>query len=125
MPLTELHPRVLAYLGDAVYELHLRQRAIQLVSPQLETLHDFTTRRAKAEFQADLLEMLMPHLTETEQDWVRRGRNLPLGSRHRAGQAIYRQSTAFEALIGYLAQTDDARLQEIWDLIEPSLHPTS
>jgi ribonuclease-3 family protein len=55
----------------------------------------------------------MPGLTEKELDIIRRARNVKVSQARRADQAIYRLSTAFEALLGYLYLTDIERLKEV------------
>lgn len=106
------HPRALAYLGDAVFSLWVREWALTQ-SDVLDTLHQLTQACVRAEQQAALLETVTPTLTETEQDWVRRGRNITLSNTKRANQAIHRQATAFETLIGAWFLTLDPRALEL------------
>lgn len=94
------HPRALAHLGDAVYELWVRETAITQ-HQKSEDLHGYTTARVKAETQARLLEQLLPELTEDEADLVKRAQNMPVPVGRRSNQAVYRKATAFEVLIGY------------------------
>lgn len=107
--------RMLAHLGDAVFELYEREREV-LCASSAETLHHKVVRRVNAESQAKILEGLMPHLLELEQDIVRRARNLKLSGNRRADQTSYRYATAMEALVGYLYLTDKPRLAELLDL---------
>jgi ribonuclease-3 family protein len=69
--------------------------------------------RVKATQQAELLQLLMPVLTEHEQDIVRRARNLKASGFRKVDQNSYRHATAFEALLGYLYLTDLDRLKEL------------
>lgn len=69
--------------------------------------------RVKATQQAELLQLLMPSLTEPELDLVRRARNLKATGFRKVDQTSYRHATAFEALLGYLYLTDLVRLKEI------------
>ncbi len=94
------HPRALAHLGDAVYELWIREEAI-LHHDKSAALHRYTIERAKADTQAGLLEALLPGLNETELDIVRRAQNMPVTSHRRNQQNAYRKATGFEALVGY------------------------
>lgn len=111
---------MLAYIGDAVYELHVRTRLLPFV-PQIEPLHRQTVERVKAAAQARLLQTLQPHLTADEADVVRRGRNCKAAAGRR-DLYDYRYATAFEALVGYLHLTgQQARLDEFWSLAEPEL----
>ncbi len=118
---TDMHPRALAHLGDSVYELWIREIAIQCCQHQVDALHRFSTERAQASFQVDLLHWLMPQLNETEQDVVRRARNMATPTSRRKAQALHRQATGFEALFGYWYLFAPERLQAIRELIEPYL----
>ena len=56
-------------------------------------------------------------LTEAEEEWVRRGRNASARGPRRLDPKVYRASTAFECLIGYLHLTDAARCQALLDFV--------
>ncbi len=114
------HLRNVAHLGDAVYELFVRKITINMTS-DTQKLHKLTTSFVRAEFQAELLQNLSEYLTDEEADIVRRARNIHTGTRKRANQSEYRQSTAFEALIGWLYLHNKARLDELFLLIKPSI----
>lgn len=115
----QLHPRVLAHLGDAVYEVYIRRIALEHGHTHLKALHRFTTQRVSGQFQSQLIAWLQPTLTEDEQDLVRRGRNLPVSSHRRSDHQVHRHASGFEALIGYLYLNDPARLEVIWQQIAP------
>lgn len=104
-----LHPRVLAHLGDAVYELWVREAAVAH-HHSVHDLHRYTTQRVKAQTQADLLEALTLSLTNEEQDLVRRAQNMPVTTGRRSNQALHRKATALEALIGYWYLSDPEKL---------------
>ena len=114
-----MSPLTWAYIGDAVYELYIRQHFIQTTNLKPNKLHREATKFVKASAQAETLEKLKEYLTEEEQEIVRRGRNtqnhhLPKN----AEPADYMHSTAFEALIGYLFLTkQENRLQEILEKV--------
>ncbi len=116
-----IHPRILAHLGDAVYEVMIRELALKQGSSKLDDVHRYTTQRVKGEFQAQLLQHIMDKLTEKEQDIARRGRNMPTTSKRRSDHATHRQASAFEALIGYLHLNNPQRLQELWKIMTPYL----
>ena len=115
--MTEMHIRNYAYLGDAVWELWVREHTI-LKTQNAKDLHKMTTDRVKAGFQAELLHDIESQLTEEEQEISRRGRNLPVPIARRSNQAEYRQATAFETLIGYWHTNNKDRLQEILAIFE-------
>lgn len=115
-----MSPLTWAYIGDCVYELYVRQELINKTNLKPHKLHIDAIQYVKASKQAEILQEIMPKLTEEEQDIVRRGRNaenhhLPKN----ASVQDYMYSTAFEALIGYLyLNKQDERLKEILSLIE-------
>ncbi len=112
-----LSPLVWAYVGDAVYELYIRTHLINNSNAKPHKLHVESIKYVKAKAQADILKKLQDILTDEEKDIVRRGRNTE--NHHvakNANVADYAQSTAFEALIGYLyLSKNDDRLKEILD----------
>jgi len=115
----ELSPPVLAYVGDAVFELFVRGRLVETGLAKVNDLHREAVARVRASSQAACLERLMDRLDEEERDLVRRGRNAhPGGVPAGASVAEYRQSTALETLLGWLyLQGKNGRLQEIMDLV--------
>jgi ribonuclease-3 family protein len=105
----QLSPAALAYLGDAVYELYIR--SCYLMPPRrLQTYHHQVVAQVRAEAQAQHLRTLTPHLTSTELEILRRGRNAATGRPKRLDAEIYQQATSLETLIGYLYLTDPQRL---------------
>lgn len=105
----------LAYLGDCVYELLVREYLVRRGStrPSVEAL-DYVT----AHVQSDVIEKLLPHLTEAEEEAYKRGRNLGHSSiPKRSTVAQYRRATGLEALFGWLHLTgQNDRLRELFDL---------
>ena len=109
----ELNLRNYAHLGDAVWELKVREKTVYQTQ-HTKDLHKLTTQYVNANHQAELLRLIEPVLTEHEQDLIRRARNLQVPISRRAIQADYRQATAFEVLIGDLYLNDKNRLEEIY-----------
>ena len=107
-----LNLRSYAHLGDAVWELFVTEYTV-FQTKNLKTLHKITTDRVNSKYQADMLEFLEADLTEEEKDITRRARNCPIPVARRNNQAEYRQSTAFEALIGYWFLHDKQRYNTI------------
>lgn len=96
-------PLALAYIGDAIYEVYVRQYLLSLPNHRPNHLHKQASRIVAAKAQAKLLVEWLPLLEEDELDIVRRGRNAKSGSAPKNGDILdYRHSTAFECLIGYL-----------------------
>ncbi len=115
------HPRALAFLGDAVFELFLREWAVAKGHAHSKALHTLTTLHANAAAQVALLYALDPLLTSQEKEWVRQGRNAGASGARRASQAAHRTASGFEALLGALHLTDKARLLELLDAMIPHL----
>ncbi len=111
----EVPLRMLAHLGDAVFELYEREREVMTAS-NAQKLHKSVVRRVNAVSQAAILEALMEHLNDAEKDIVRRARNLKVSGSRKVDQTSYRHATALEALVGYLYLTDKVRLTELLDL---------
>ncbi|GIP41517.1 hypothetical protein J31TS4_47970 [Paenibacillus sp. J31TS4] len=114
-----MQPLVLAYIGDAVYELMIRQYLIAQPNQRVHHLHQEATSYVSAKSQAKALDIWTPLLDEEELDIVRRGRNAKSGSAPRNTDiVIYRLATGFECLIGYLyCARRFGRLRELMDLI--------
>lgn len=113
-----IHPLVLAYMGDAVYEVFIRQFVISQPNHRPNHLHRLSTKYVSAKAQAKALEALMPLLSEEEIEMVKRGRNAKSGSTPKNTDIlVYRHSTAFECLLGYLYYSGmHERLEELMRL---------
>ncbi len=108
---------VLAYLGDAVYELYVRRHLVSCGFMKVDALHKQAVRFVNAATQAQVLHALAGGLAEDEAAVVRRGRNAKSGSAPKnISVTDYRHGTAFEALIGYLYLAGrEERIGEIFD----------
>ncbi|HHY46204.1 MAG TPA: ribonuclease III [Firmicutes bacterium] len=111
----EFSPIVLAYIGDAVYELYMRTKMVdEGIAFNIKDLHSDVASRVNAGAQARALARIEPILSEEEWEVVRRGRNAK-GRRGPASARVtdYRRSTGFEALLGhlYLTQRYDRLLE--------------
>jgi ribonuclease-3 family protein len=98
----QLPPLTLAYVGDAVYELYVRQHLLVSGKIRVKGLHEAAVSYVRAGAQAAVLREFLPILTEPEHEVVRRGRNAKGQNPRRADPAEYALATAFEALVGYL-----------------------
>ena len=112
----QMNPVVLAFVGDAVYTLCVRERLALLSGAHTGELNRLASERVSAHGQSEALERILPRLTEEEEEIYRRGRNAkkPTKSKN-ASVAEYVRSTGFEAVIGYLyltGQTD--RIEELF-----------
>ncbi len=113
--INNLNPLTWAYIGDAVYELYIREKLIETTNLKPHKLHIEAVKRVKAEAQANLLQKIEEKLNEEEKEIVRRTRNtknhhLPKNSNIKE----YMYASAFEGLIGYLYLTGkEERLKQI------------
>lgn len=115
-----LPPLVLAYVGDAVYEVYVRRYLVERYTGAVNVLHRAGVRLVQAEAQAEAVHYLLREvLTPAEADLVRRGRNAKGGVPRRGVDiAIYRYSTGLECLVGYLYLSGRwERLDEIMEIV--------
>jgi ribonuclease-3 family protein len=68
---------------------------------------------------------LIPYLTESEQEIVKRGRNAATKPPRRLSAKVYQQATSLETLIGYLFLSDKDRLQSLLLSLEENQTPTN
>ncbi|MBQ4049436.1 MAG: Mini-ribonuclease 3 [Clostridia bacterium] len=117
----QLSPLNLAFVGDAVYGLYIKQHLVQA--------HDFKTgeltKRAnyflRATTQAKIFEYLLPTFTEKEQEVARRCRNAHVNNKAKSATlSDYKRATALEGVFGFLQLVEEhERLEE---LLEASLN---
>lgn len=114
-----LNPLVLAYVGDGVYEVFIRNVIVSRGIWQPKKFHLESVSFVKANAQAELLEAIKEGLSETEADIVRRGRNAKSGTIPKnADRMDYKNATGFEALIGYLFLLGRyGRLKELFEKV--------
>lgn len=97
----EASPLVLAYIGDAVYEVVVRTLVISESTASVNKLNKMACGLVKAHSQAEIMKNL--ELEEEELVIFKRGRNAKTVSMAKnASMSDYRTATGFEALIGYL-----------------------
>ncbi len=109
----ELNLAAYAHLGDAIYEVFVRELVVWKFQ-KISNIHKYTTSFVRASFQEEMLFVIEPMLTPQEADIVRRGRNLPLTKQKLNNQTTHRHATAFEVLIGFLYVQNKERLDEIF-----------
>lgn len=101
-----LNAVTLAFVGDAVYSLYVREKLVISTTFSTGMLQKLTSGEVSAHGQSELLERLAPKFTQTEADIFRRGRNAKKPTRSKnATVAEYNKSTGFEAVLGYLYLT--------------------
>jgi ribonuclease-3 family protein len=109
----------LAHIGDSVFEVLCRAFLCARGGKNVGNLHRETVALVKAPSQAKFAEKLLPHLTEEELGYYRRGKNSHVhGVPKGATPAEYAKATGLEALFGALylsGQTE--RLNELFHLL--------
>ena len=111
-----MNPAALAYLGDAVYEVYVREHVLASGQPKARKLHFMAVDYVRASAQAKALRTMMGgFLTDEEMIQAKRARNHRSSSVPRHADPVdYKLATAFEALIGYLRlKGDRERMEEI------------
>lgn len=98
-----ISPVTLAFVGDAVYTLYVREKLVTEHDFTTGTLQKLSSEEVSAHGQNALLNGILPLLTEEETGVFKRGRNAKKPTRSKnATVAEYNNSTGFEALVGYL-----------------------
>lgn len=113
----ELNLKNYAYLGDAVWELFVREITV-FKTQNSHILHKITTDKVNAKSQHELLMKIQDDLSEEELELMRRGRNLSIPIARKSNQSDYRMATAFETLIGWWYVNDKVRLKFILDKLK-------
>lgn len=112
-----LNGLALAYMGDAIFELYIREHLLSNGQTKPNQLHQLATTYVSAKAQASLLEQMIEKniLTEEEQDYYKRGRNAKSYTKAKnASVATYKMSTGFEAVFGFLHLTNqEERVKEL------------
>ena len=99
----QMNPLVLAFLGDAVYELCARNFMVEKENCPVGELHQKTVGIVNAAAQSTAFCRSEKHLTEEELSIYKRGRNANSQSSPKHAEIIdYRRATGLEALFGYL-----------------------
>ncbi len=113
-------PLTLAYIGDAIYDLVIRTLVVKHGNCQPNKLHKRVSALVKASAQAELIERILPGLTQEELQVYKRGRNAKSYTiAKNATMLDYRKATGLEALMGYLYLKEDTK--RMIDLIKLGL----
>ena len=109
----------LAHMGDCVFEILCRGYLCAKGGKNVGNLHKDTIQMVKAASQAKFMDKLIPHLTEEELAFYRRGKNSHVHAVPKScTPAEYAKATGLEALFGalYLAGETD-RINELFKLV--------
>lgn len=111
----------LAYVGDAIYELRIREYILSTGYQDVNKLHKYAVKFTSGENQAKIIDYLIKEnlITEEEISYFKRGRNSGHSKNRRSISVIsYKKATGFEAMIGYLyLENKKGRLDEILDIV--------
>lgn len=121
MDLRTINVITLAYLGDSIYEIYIRENLLKNGLVYVDDMQKEAVNYVSAKAQAKILDEMIENnfLSEEELDVVKRGRNYKRNSHPKNTDIItYKKSSGFEALIGYLYLKDKDRLKEILNCIE-------
>ena len=117
-PIEEISTAALAYLGDSIIELCVRETLVQRGVSSAKNLNASSLLFVKAEAQADAMKVILPILTDEENAAYRRGRNIGhTNTPKSATVGQYRMATGMEALFGYLyLKGEKDRINELFSL---------
>lgn len=116
---SQLSPGTLAFIGDCVFELFVREALVTEANRPSSELHTEKVKYVSAAAQADAFRLLEGDLTEKELDIFKRGRNAhTTHTPKNMSNADYHAATGFEALFGYLYLNGELdRLRELFSKI--------
>lgn len=117
--IVEIPVQDLAYVGDAVYELYVRQTCLLKFKLKPAELNRIVVKYVNARFQAEAANKIADVLTEEEANILRRGRNANPGTKAKnATIGDYRMASGLETLVGFIyLKQDFARLEELFEEI--------
>ena len=115
----QLNPVVLAFVGDAVYSLYVRERLVYSGDGKAADFQRAAAKVVSAKGQSEFLNTVLPLFTDEEEEIFRRGRNAKKATKSKNATATeYNRSTGLEAVFGYLyAIGDVARLEELFSSV--------
>jgi len=121
--MVQYNGQTLAYIGDAVFELFIRETLLEQGIVKADKLHREVIKFTSAQGQYACLQSIEDALSEKEKAVVNRGRNQATARRPKGTPLqTYKLSTGFEALIGFLYLSGEKnRLQELFDMITVKL----
>ena len=117
----DLGPLQLAWLGDAVWEMHQRLRYCS-IPMRSKDLHNAVVNEVNASNQARVVREIEPFLTEIEKDFLRKGRNKAGKGPKNVDAATYAIATGFETIVGWLFLKNPKRLADLFDLLDQPIN---
>lgn len=116
---SQLSPLTLAFIGDTVYDILVREMLICQANRPVRKLHEIAVSNVRASAQADAYGKILPLLSQEEETILKRGRNAHVSHIPKNGnQRDYHFATAVETLFGYLYLSQRIeRLRELFSVI--------
>ncbi len=113
------NPLVLAYIGDTIYDLYYRMRAVKNSNACVNMLNREVSGNVNAKAQSSAFGIIEDRLSEEERQILHRGRNAKSATSPKNMDIVdYRRATGLEAVMGYLYLTGDyARIDELMEQI--------
>lgn len=111
----------LAYIGDAYFEILVRQYLLEKGITKVNELHKEAIKYTSGEAQARFMDLFMENnvLTSEEIDIFKKGRNSSTSHRKNLSNALYQKATGFEALIGFLYESKNTeRIDYLFSLMK-------
>lgn len=118
-----LNGAALAYLGDGIYEVYIRQYLIGQGYTKVNELHQKAKSYVSAHAQASVIDQWLLENSLTDDEWgiYKRGRNAKTYTKPKnTDQATYSKSTGFEAIFGYLYLT--GQNERVSELVEHAIY---
>ena len=114
----QLSPLNLAFIGDAVYEIMVREMLVNEANRPVNDLHSQSVKYVSAKAQTEAYEAIKDVLTEEESSIFKRGRNAKVGHNPKsASHGEYHIATGVETLFGYLyLMKEEERLRELFKI---------
>ena len=114
-----LSPLTLAFIGDSVFDLMMREYYVKQANRPVKALHSLAAKQVCANAQSRAAELVLPMLTEEEQAVFRRGRNAHTSHTPKSStEQDYHKATGLEALFGFLYLNGQAeRIAELFNVI--------
>ena len=115
-----LSPVTLAFLGDAVYALYVRERLVKTSGAKVADFQRASSKILSAHAQSEFLNYLLPLFTEEENEIFHRGRNAKKATKSKNSSPVeYNRSTGLEAVVGFLYAIGDVqRLEELFSVLD-------
>lgn len=114
----EVSSLALAYLGDAVLEIYIRDYVIRMGKTKIDQLHRSAVKFVNAKAQSKVYDSIQNLLKDDEMVILRKGRNAKKNIPKNVEMVDYRKSTGVEALLGYLfLKGDNERIKELVNYI--------